>query len=532
MRRQPPRLRTLLLLSNLAVLALPVAGLWAMRLYESALVRQTEAELVAQAAVWASAFRQELRRNAPGQVPSLPVAPGDAPLSAAAVSILRRPGLDLAVDPILPPPPDPAPAPRPAAPAAIAVGAALTPMLRDAQSVTLSALRITDADGVVVASTSADIGASLAGWEEVSKVLAGAPVATSMRRRSPVQASPGSISRTSGMRVFVALPVQGVSGIAGAIILSRTPRDVVQAVWGKKFALGGLGALLLAAGAALAAMLSRLVARPLALVVAQAQTVAQGGDIVSLPRPGTREVADLSAAISRMAARLDERARYIIAFAASVSHEFKTPLAGLRGAAELLEDHADLPPAERARLLQVVSGSAARLDHLMRRLLDLARADMMRPGAAVATPLGETLAALLPRYRAAGMTIHHHGCHETVALPPDALEALLASLLDNAAAYASADRKGAGAVVSIGVSTVQDRTRITVADNGPGISVANRSRVFEPFFTTARKEGGTGLGLSIVRAIAAGAGGSAELLDSSGGAAFRIELPRGRVPGQ
>lgn len=306
----------------------------------------------------------------------------------------------------------------------------------------------------------------------------------------------------------------------------------MQAVWGKKFALAGLGALLLAAGVALAAVLSRLVARPLARVVAQARLAARGGDIVPLPRPGTREVAELSAAIRKMAARLDERARYIIAFAGSVSHEFKTPLAGLRGAPELLQDHADLPPAERARLLQVVSGSTARLDQLMRRLLDLARADMMRPGAAVATPVDGTLAALLPRYQAAGMTIHCHGRRETVALPPDALEALLASLLDNVAAYASTDRRGAGATVSANVSTVGDRTRIIVADNGPGISVANRSRVFEPFFTTARNEGDTGLGLSIVRAIAAGAGGSAELLDSAGGAAFRIELPCGRAPGQ
>ena len=87
-------------------------------------------------------------------------------------------------------------------------------------------------------------------------------------------------------------------------------------------------------------------------------------------------------------------------------------------------------------------------------------------------------------------------------------------------------------VASVKKLTNSTRTRIIVADNGLGISVANRPRVFQPFFTTARNEGGTGLGLAIVRAIAAGAGGSAELLDSAQGAAFRIELPRGRAPGQ
>jgi hypothetical protein len=60
-----PRLRTLLLLSNLVVLALPLSGLWALRLYESALIRQTEAELRAQAAVLAGAWR----RGKPGNRP-------------------------------------------------------------------------------------------------------------------------------------------------------------------------------------------------------------------------------------------------------------------------------------------------------------------------------------------------------------------------------------------------------------------------------------------------------------------------------
>ncbi len=134
--------------------------------------------------------------------------------------------------------------------------------------------------------------------------------------------------------------------------------------------------------------------RPLSFVVAQAQSVALGGRATPLRRPGMREVADLSDALTRMAAMLDQRARYIIAFAASVSHEFKTPLAGLRGAAELLEDNADtLPSEERARLLRILAGNTQRLDILVRRLLDMARADMIRPGA---WPVCSTMAPRMP----------------------------------------------------------------------------------------------------------------------------------------
>jgi signal transduction histidine kinase len=525
--RRPPRLRTLLLLSNMAVLALPFTGLWATRLYESALVRQTEAELIAQAAVWAAAFREELRRATPDAAPA-PAALDDvgAGPSPTHISLLRRPGLDLADDPVLPPPPDAVPAPQPAESHAAAIGRTLAPMIRDAQAVTLSALRLTDSHGVVVASTGADLDQSVAGWDEVAKVLAGAPIATSMRRRDRVQAPLSTISRTSQLRVFVALPVEGNTGLVGTVVLSRTPRNLVQAFWGKRWELAGLAAVLLAVGALLAAGLSRLVTRPISVVVAQAQRAALGGDIAPLKNPGTREVADLSAALTRMSTTLDQRARYITAFAASVSHEFKTPLAGLRGAAELLEDHADtLPEDERAKLLAVVATSTMRLDQLVRRLLELARADMMRPGVAVSTPVACVLDELLPRYRARGMTVDYTSSGETVALTADALAALFASLLDNAAAYSGTDGSGAGAQVSIQVTMESGRVQITISDQGPGISRANRMRVFDPFFTTAREQGGTGLGLSIVRAIAVSVGGTAELIDADGGACFRVELP-------
>lgn len=513
----PPRLRTLLLLSNLAVLALPLSGLWALRLYESVLVRQTESELVAQAAVLAATFREALRRDAPDAMPDTGPA---LPPSEAALNLARRPGLDLADDPVLPPPSAPEPAPRPAEPHALAAGQALAPVLRDAQAVTLAALRLTDARGVVVASTGTDSGLSLAGWDEVAQVLAGAPIATSMRHREPAAPVPGGISRTAGLRVFVALPVRGAAGVAGAVVLSRTPRDLGQAAYGKRKELAGLGALLLAAGALLATGLSRLVTRPLAVVVAQAQRVARGAAVTPLPRPGTREVAELSAALTRMAAVLDQRARYITAFAASVSHEFKTPLAALSGAAELLEDHADVLPAEGIELLAVISRSTARLDRLVERLLDLARADMMRPGAAASTPVGPVLDHLAARYRASGMRLEVDAPPATVALPADALEALLASLLDNAATHA-----GAGAQVWVTIRSTHGRTAVEVADDGPGISPANQARAFEAFFTTARERGGTGLGLPIIRAIAAGADGTAELLPAVRGARFRVVLP-------
>ncbi len=509
---RPPKLWVLLLASNMAVLALPLTGLWVLRLYESALVRQTESELVAQAAVLAGAFREELRRADPRAAPAVDT-------QDTAGSLSQRPGLDLADDPILPPPPDPLRA-GPPQPQAAAIGTILAPILRDAQSVTLAALRVTDARGVVVATTGGDMGLSLATWQEVASVLAGAPVATTLRRHEPLASSVGGFLRSAGIRVFVALPVRGATGVEGAVVLSRTPRDLVQALWGKRWALAGLACVLIALGALLAAGLSRLITRPLASVVEQAQRVARGAEFVPPARPGTREVATLSASLTRMAATLDQRARYITAFAASVSHEFKTPLATLRGAAELLDEPESLPAAERTRLLALVTESTLRLDLLVRRLLDLARADMMRPGDAAATPLAPIVADLQTRYAARGLRIDASVGEATAALPADALDAVFTSLLDNALLHA-----GPGACVRIRATCADGRTSIEVQDNGPGMSAANAARVFEPFFTTARAQGGTGLGLPIVRAIARGAGGDAALVACERGAAFRVELP-------
>ena len=510
------RLRTLLLLCNLAVLALPLAGLWGLRLYESALVRQTESELVAQAAVLAGVLRERLRT-----APDPDSAGGPAAPTAAALALARRPGLDLATDPVLPPQPGDLPGAAPD-PAAAQAGQALTPVLRDAQAVTLASLRVTDGRGVIVASTGADLGRSLAAWPEVAQVLAGEPVAAGLHAREAAKAVPGGISRTAGLRVFVALAVNDGDGrLIGTVVLSRTPNTLGSAIWGKRWLLGALALALLAGGALLAAGLSRLVTRPLGIVVAQARAVAAGGSMTLLARPGTREVAALSAALARMAATMEQRAGYISGFAASVSHEFKTPLTAIRAAAELLEDHAEgLSPAERVHLSRMVVEGAARLDHLVGRLLDLARADMMRanPQGGLGTAVGPVLARVAARFRAGGLAIEAGGTG-MAAIGEDALEAVLTSLVENAATHAP------GAAVRLAGEVRDGRVRITVADDGPGIPPVHRDRAFEPFFTTARDRGGTGLGLPIARALVAGGGGRVDLLACDRGAELLVDLP-------
>jgi signal transduction histidine kinase len=509
-----PRLRTLLLLINVVILILPLAGIEVLRLYESALIRQTESELVAQSAVLSGAFRAERQRLAGADAPSAPPTLPPAPVT----------GLDLADDPVLPPPPDPAPAAAPAVPLAAAAGEALAPILREAQAVTLAAIRVVDCAGVIVATTGDDLGESLAGREEVDRALRGERVSVMRYRERLARFVPGGLRRGANLRVFVATPVIAGDEVLGAILVSRTPRDLGQAIWGKRYAVLALAALLLGAGIALALVASRLITRPLAAVVAQAQRVAAGeaGAVALLSGPAVREAAELSTAVTQMAATLERRADYIRNFAAHVSHEFKTPLAGAKGALELLGDHAQTMSAdERRHFLGVIGGSLDRLERLVRRLLDLARADMMRPGDGAPARLGTLLERLAARYGEQGLRVTTRSDVAAAGIGTDALEIVLAALLDNVVQHA-----GAGRAVAIAARAESERVILTLSDDGPGIAPGDAARLFEPFFTTARERGGTGLGLAIARAILTGAGGSVELAPSASGACFRLVMPK------
>src|SRR6185369_11907392 len=102
-----------------------------------------------------------------------------------------------------------------------------------------------------------------------------------------------------------------------------------------------------------------------------------------------------------------------------------------------------------------------------------------------------------------------------VAVGLEAARAIFGQLLRNAVEH-GATRVGISAEREDGM------LRVTVADNGTGISAGNRDRVFEPFFTTRREAGGTGMGLQIVRSMLAAHGGTIRLLPSEAGASFEI----------
>jgi signal transduction histidine kinase len=537
--RRRPRLRTVFVLVHASLLALPLVGIAALRVYESVLVRRTEGELLAQAVVLSAAFRHEVRslESTGGRLASREVPPGSPPGDEVDPEGRYHPlvpRLDLRTDPVLPDGPEPVVANPPDAVAWFA-GQRLQSILNEAEDRTLAGLRIVDPSGVVVASTTEAPGSSVADRVEVARALRGER-ASVLRHRTAVAKAPfDSISRTATIRVVVAIPIVDGTRLLGAVVATRTPPSAMEALWRMRRIVVVLAGALLSVAVVVALLTTRLVARPLEELTRRAERVARGFRETAAPleTPGTREVARLSEAVSGMSHALEARAGYVTSLAASVSHEFKTPLASMRAAAELLRDHHDdMSPEERERFLENVGRDADRLGRLVGRLVELAKFDMsIRPGARARVL--EAVRGQASRQRELGLDVGVDAGPECegveAALPEEALAALLSNLLDNVRRHG-----GEGVHAHVIVRRVArggiDGVAVTVADDGGGISQANRARVFEPFFTTARERGGTGLGLAIVRSIVEAARGSLELRSQVGRTELEAWLPRAPSP--
>lgn len=211
----------------------------------------------------------------------------------------------------------------------------------------------------------------------------------------------------------------------------------------------------------------------------------------------------------------------------SVSHDLRTPLAVITGAAStLLESAARVDEPTRQDLTQNILDEAERLNRLIRNLLDMTRLEsgavhVRKEWQPLEEVVGSALAHVEPRL--AGRSVHVDLPASPTLLPFDAvlIEQGLIHLLENSAKY------GAGAI-DISAHVSPDEVQVEVADRGPGIPPGDEARVFEKFQRAARESssGGVGLGLAICRAIVAAHGGRVWAQNrEGGGAVFRFTLP-------
>ncbi|MFR0356720.1 ATP-binding protein [Streptomyces sediminimaris] len=213
---------------------------------------------------------------------------------------------------------------------------------------------------------------------------------------------------------------------------------------------------------------------------------------------------------------LAEGNRIRTALLAAVSHDLRTPLAGIKAAvSSLRSDDVAWSEEDRAELLEGIEEGADRLDHLVGNLLDMSR---LRTG--TVTPLireadlDEVVPMALVGVVEGGVVLDVPETLPMVAVDPGLLERAVANLVENAVKYSPPDE-----TVLVAASAIADRVEVRIVDRGPGVPDEAKERIFEPFqrYGDAPRGAGVGLGLAVARGFAEAMGGTLDAEDTPGG---------------
>ena len=278
--------------------------------------------------------------------------------------------------------------------------------------------------------------------------------------------------------------------------------------------------------------------RPLATVEETAERIAEGDLTARLPdiKPNTevgRLVNTLNMMLGRIeesfAARVDSESK-LRRFVADASHELRTPITAIRGFAELHRQGAVTGEEKTKELIGRIENESKRMGSLVEDLLLLARLDQSREMKAEPVNLSKLVSDAVESARAAGpnhSVNFNNSDDEIYALGDnDRIHQVVANLLANARTHTPAGTK-----IDVSVIQSEDGVRIRIADNGPGLSDKDQSRIFERFYradaSRVRTDGeGTGLGLSIVDAVMRAHAGQVSVESELGkGAAFTLFFP-------
>ncbi|NJN46077.1 MAG: two-component system sensor histidine kinase CreC [Candidatus Competibacteraceae bacterium] len=379
---------------------------------------------------------------------------------------------------------------------------------------------VTDQQGIVLFDSDerGDEGKDYSNWNDVYLSLQG---------RYGARSSQEDPLNPESSVLYIAAPIYRDGEIVGVVSVGKPARNADQfiALAKQKLAVGGLVAAASVLGLGL--VLYAWVSLPLERLTRYAQAV-KAGERVALPRFGRNEIGMMGDAIEEMREALDGK-DYVERYVQTLTHELKSPLAAIRGAAELLQE--DMEVDQRQRFLSNIRTETQRLQNLVDRLLELAALEK-RQGLENVTAiewralLNDVINSLAPLATLKNVAIQVSRTVSPSGLTGERflLRQALTNLLRNALEF-SPD----GGQVII-VSKVREAELVTMfLDQGPGIPEYALSRVFERFYSLKSPHGsskGTGLGLSFAKEVAELHGGTITLTNrEQGGAVAVLRLP-------
>jgi two-component system sensor histidine kinase CreC len=293
----------------------------------------------------------------------------------------------------------------------------------------------------------------------------------------------------------------------------------------KIFLLGAIAATLVVL---IGAALSTWITRPIRRLTDYARAV-RDGRRAPLPKLGTSEIASLGHAFEEMRDALDGR-KYIEHYVQTLTHEIKSPIAAIRGAAELL--HEEMPADQREKFLRNIETETVRVQEIVDRLLLLSAVEAKRTldeqkPVDVRETVQRAVASVAAQAEGKNIELTTNLPETSCVVSADEflLEKAILNLLQNAIAFAPT-----GGKVSVRMRQSDGSCLLQVEDNGPGIPEFAVGKVFERFFSLPRPDTGkksSGLGLALVREVASLHRGSIALKNlPEGGALAELLLPR------
>jgi len=383
---------------------------------------------------------------------------------------------------------------------------------------------VTDRNGIVVfdSDNGRDEGKDYSGWNDVVLTMRGEYGARTSR-------TDPEDPRTSVLHV--ASPIE-IDGEIGGVLTVCKPADSVSlfiTMAKRKIVFAGIVAAL--AVVLLGIVISSWITWPIQKLTAYAEAV-RDGQRVPAPRLGRSEMGHLGQAFEEMRDALEGK-QYVEHYVQTLTHEMKSPLSAIRGAAELLEE--DVPDEQRQQFLANIRAESARIQDLVDRMLQLAslekRKDLRDVEEIDLIALArEVVESLEPLLSAKGIDVTVEAAGPlTIRGERFLVRQSIANLVQNAV-----DFSPAGSEVSVSVKRVGEGIELAVRDKGPGVPDYALGKVFDRFYSLRRPDTGkksSGLGLTFARETAALHGGETALENSpDGGARATLTLPLEPAP--
>ncbi|MFK3724887.1 two-component system sensor histidine kinase CreC [Pseudomonas monteilii] len=378
---------------------------------------------------------------------------------------------------------------------------------------------VTDAHGIVLLDSSGQaLGQDYSRWNDVYLTLRGQYGARSTRS---VEAD----ESTSVMHV--AAPILDEGRIIGVVTVAKPNSSLQPYIDRSERRLLTLGLGVIVMGLLVGAALSWWLARALRKLARYAQAVSEG-ERAALPFYKGGELAHLAGAVERMRTQLEGKA-YVERYVHTLTHELKSPLAAIRGAAELLQG--EMPAEQRAKFAANVERESERVQQMIERLLDLAKVEQMQAlddeqHVDIAALVDELLMGQASRLAAEDIQVRQGLPMRRVLCDPFLMRQALANLLDNAL-----DFTPPGGALTFDLTHEGERVALSVFNQGEAIPDYAIGRVAERFYSLPRPGSGrksTGLGLNFVAEVMHLHGGTLAVDNVEGGVRVQLWLPARR----